>query len=386
MYYYGEICLKSLPVCVVFCKTGNNILIVQQTLSKNEMISLFHLLFLFSLILCFFLLISTPIVYTIRPTTENQIQQLDETTLIYSIIIPTFKEAENIPPLLDRIKNVLETNDLQTITELIFVDDHSEDLTKEIVQEYQVNSTFKVRLIDRIGKSGLSSAVVDGFKEARGKYLLCMDADLQHPPESIILLFNSLQENNCDFSIATRYPSRETLVKFNQPEGNFVNKNWSIFRKIVSAVAHSLSKPLFWKTNSIMTDPMSGFFALEKSLFDKANKIGINCLGFKISLELFIKSGTENNCEIPFQFGIRTKGESKLSTSTIIKYVQHLFSLYQYQFPLLFSTMIQFILILLIALMITVYYLFPARKVIERQIKRSNNKRRSLQQFSRAKL
>ena len=386
MYYYGEICLKSLPVCVVFCKTGNNILIVQQTLSKNEMISLFHLLFLFSLILCFFLLISTPIVYTIRPTTENQIQQLDETTLIYSIIIPTFKEAENIPPLLDRIKNVLETNDLQTITELIFVDDHSEDLTKEIVQEYQVNSTFKVRLIDRIGKSGLSSAVVDGFKEARGKYLLCMDADLQHPPESIILLFNSLQENNCDFSIATRYPSRETLVKFNEPEGNFVNKNWSIFRKIVSAVAHSLSKPLFWKTNSIMTDPMSGFFALEKSLFDKANKIGINCLGFKISLELFIKSGTENNCEIPFQFGIRTKGESKLSTSTIIKYVQHLFSLYQYQFPLLFSTMIQFILILLIALMITIYYLFPARKVIERQIKRSNNKRRSLQQFSRAKL
>ena len=359
---------------------------MQQTLSKNEMISLFHLLFLFSLILCFFLLISTPIVYTIRPTTENQIQQLDETTLIYSIIIPTFKEAENIPPLLDRIKNVLETNDLQTITELIFVDDHSEDLTKEIVQEYQVNSTFKVRLIDRIGKSGLSSAVVDGFKEARGKYLLCMDADLQHPPESIILLFNSLQENNCDFSIATRYPSRETLVKFNEPEGNFVNKNWSIFRKIVSAVAHSLSKPLFWKTNSIMTDPMSGFFALEKSLFDKANKIGINCLGFKISLELFIKSGTENNCEIPFQFGIRTKGESKLSTSTIIKYVQHLFSLYQYQFPLLFSTMIQFILILLIALMITVYYLFPARKVIERQIKRSNNKRRSLQQFSRAKL
>src|SRR3990167_754969 len=119
MYYYGEICLKSLPVCVVFCKTGNNILIVQQTLSKNEMISLFHLLFLFSLILCFFLLISTPIVYTIRPTTENQIQQLDEqeTTLIYSIIIPTFKEAENIPPLLDRIKNVLETNGLQTITE-----------------------------------------------------------------------------------------------------------------------------------------------------------------------------------------------------------------------------------------------------------------------------
>ncbi|MHA1708833.1 MAG: glycosyltransferase, partial [Candidatus Baldrarchaeia archaeon] len=103
---------------------------------------------------------------------------------LLSIIIPTYNERDNIPKLLARIHSVLHTIDY----EVIIVDDNSPDRTWEVAEK--LSSIYPVRVLRRINKRGLGSAVVDGFKIARGKVLGVMDADLQHPPEKILELLS----------------------------------------------------------------------------------------------------------------------------------------------------------------------------------------------------
>lgn len=234
-----------------------------------------------------------------------------------SIVVPTYKEAENIPVLAGRIFDALSGTNLAA--ELIFVDDNSQDGTIEAVEK--LAKTLPVRLITRTNERGLSSAVVRGFEGARHDTLLCMDADLSHPPESIPALINPVVRGEADFAIGSRYTA-----------GGTTQEDWGILRRLNSNVATALARPL-----TSARDPMAGFFCLPRETWNRACTAGLSPLGYKIGLEIMIKARCRRVVEIPIAFSDRLHGKSKLTLKQQIEYLRHLLRLYQFRWPLITS-------------------------------------------------
>lgn len=225
-----------------------------------------------------------------------------------SIIVPTFREADNIPHLLDRIDEVRRAHDL-TI-EVLFMDDDSQDGSIEAVAAAGYDWA---RMIVRTEDRGLSPAVIDGFKAAQYPVLVCMDCDLSHPPEVLPKLVLGLHSGQ-QMVIGSRYVP-----------GGSTDDDWGFFRWLNSFVATALARPL-----TIVRDPMSGLFALRKADFDAAR--GLNPVGYKVALELIVKCRFANIGEVPIHFTDRQYGESKMTLREQLKYVQHLRRLYMFRF------------------------------------------------------
>jgi len=221
----------------------------------------------------------------------------------FSIIIPTYNEKENLPLLAEKIFKVFKESSIDG--EVVVVDDNSPDGTGKIAEK--LKKKYKVQVLHRKAKLGLSSAVLDGIKIAKGDVIGVMDADGSHPPEEIPKFFDAI-ENGSDFAIGSRYK-----------KGGKIG-DWELKRKIVSKGAKLLAKPL---TN--ISDPLSGFFFFRKNLI---NGIELNPKGFKIGLEILVKSKHKKIVEIPHTFIVRRKGESKLKLVEYINYLHHLFFLY----------------------------------------------------------
>lgn len=228
-----------------------------------------------------------------------------------SIIVPTYREAPNLEPLVTRV--FAATSAVGVEAELILVDDDSGDGTESVVE--QLRADFPVRLVVRRGERGLSGAVLCGFAEARHDRFVVMDADLQHPPELIPQVLERLEVGDCEFVIATRYQSDSGM-----------DRSWSWLRRLNSLVATWLARPLV-----AVSDPMSGFFALRRDVWRRADRL--NPVGYKIALELLVKGGCRRPAEVPFHFAARVAGESKLSLREQLRYLQHLGRLYRYRFP-----------------------------------------------------
>eukprot|EP01137_Pigoraptor_chileana_P008615 Opistho-2@55706 len=156
-----------------------------------------------------------------------------------SIIVPTFKEAENVKMLCERIFSVCREAGISA--ELIIVDDNSEDGTDVAVSELAVE--YPVRLHTRRHARGLSSAVLLGFELAKYDTLVVMDADLSHPPETIPAIVQPILNGEVEFALGSRYT-----------EGGGT-KDWPLHRRIISYGATVLARPLV-----AVSDPMSGFF------------------------------------------------------------------------------------------------------------------------------
>ena len=109
-----------------------------------------------------------------------------------SIIVPTFNEEETIGEFLIKVKELKQ--ELKNF-ELIIVDD-SNDRTAEIAKVLMKKFKIKGKVFKRIGKRGKGSAIRDGLKLAKGKYIVLIDADLQYPLEKIPMLVEKLKE--CD--------------------------------------------------------------------------------------------------------------------------------------------------------------------------------------------
>ena len=236
-------------------------------------------------------------------------------SIVNSVIVPAYHEKLNIKPLTTRLFAALG-NEGSKNTELIFVDDNSNDGSVEEVEKLKKEG-YNIRIIVRTDERGLSSAVLKGFYEAKGEYLICMDADLQHPPESVPQLFDSLRSH--PFVFGTRYAP-----------GVGIDKDWPLYRRVISSTARAMAKPL-----TVASDPMSGFFGLQKKYLTEASDKDINKQGFKIALELLAKLPLPENQsigEIPFSFGVRTEGESKLSGKVMIQYLEQLKELYVFKF------------------------------------------------------
>jgi dolichol-phosphate mannosyltransferase len=221
-----------------------------------------------------------------------------------SIIIPTYKERENITPLVERIAGAMSGRDY----EIVFVDDDSRDGTDELVKS--LAGKYPVRVIVRKDEKGLASAVVHGIKHTEGDTIVVMDADLQHPPEVIPDLLDKIY-NGVDIAIASRYV----------PGGGC--EEWGLVRKIISAGAIVLAHLLLPGTRKVK-DPMSGFFTFKREVVANAR---LQPSGYKILLEVLMEGEFRNAAEVPYSFSNRYDGESKLNARQQIEYLRHLFSL-----------------------------------------------------------
>jgi len=221
---------------------------------------------------------------------------------LVSIIIPTYNEAENISELLERIDAVINSHYQY---EVIIVDDNSPDGTAKIAQKF--SEKFPVRVVIRQRRMGLASAVVEGFKHALGKYVVAMDADLQHPPEVIPSLVSKL-EKGYQVAIASRY------VK-----GGGVN-NFPYIRRIISRGATILSWILLPRTRGLK-DTMSGFFAIRREFILSETRLR----GYKLLLEILVRYCPTRVVEVPYIFQDRKRGKSKMSLKEIFNYIRDLY-------------------------------------------------------------
>ena len=246
--------------------------------------------------------------------------QLNPAAVCVSVVVPTYREAENLPELFQRVREAMVAAGISY--DIIVVDDNSRDGT-EAAAKAAVEAGHPVTLIVRTTERGLSSAVIAGFRAAQGEFIACMDADLSHPPEKLPELVDELRANRAEFVIGSRY------VK-----GAGTDETWGLFRWLNSKVATLLARP-FTKVK----DPMSGFFALSRQRF--AGATALNPVGYKIGLELLVKCGCRRVAEIPIHFADRKRGQSKLSLREQLNYVRHLKRLADYQFGW-FSKFVQF--------------------------------------------
>ena len=227
-----------------------------------------------------------------------------------SIIVPTYREADNIRPLVTRIRAALQhAGDY----EIVLVDDNSADGTEAAVGELQRDGV-PVRIIVRKDERGLSTAILRGFREARGDLLLCMDADMSHPPEAIPGMLDALAREKADLVVGSRYVP-----------GGSIEQGWGFYRWLNSQVALWLARPL-----SSVRDSGAGFFLLPKRVFAQARDL--NPIGYKMLLEISVKCHCHKIVELPIQFADRKFGQSKLSFREQLLYLLHLKRLYDYRF------------------------------------------------------
>ena len=219
---------------------------------------------------------------------------------IISIIIPTYNEYKNLPKLLDQLLN------LETIfeKEIIIVDDNSSDGTQNLARSYSQNDR-RIRLISRLGRSGLSSAIKEGCLCASGDLIVIMDADGQHEPNSIINGLEKFNNKNIDIIIGSRF-LEESIIK-----------GLSSKRESGSSIANFLARITLHSGYKKLTDYMTGFILLKRnSCIKYIEKIDVN--GFKFLYELLsLSKGKLKVIEIPLVFGFREFGKSKLDLAVI---------------------------------------------------------------------
>jgi dolichol-phosphate mannosyltransferase len=222
-----------------------------------------------------------------------------------SLVIPTYKEASVIQETLRRAAGVLQATGEEF--ELIVVDDASGDGTAELVEA--LNSELPVRVLRRPGRLGLATAVVDGWGIARGDVLGIMDADLQHPPETLGALVAALRAKNADLAVASRYVAGGGT------------SGWSWIRRLISWAGVRLGAAAVPWTLGDVKDFGSGMFLVRAAVIAG---VELKPLGIKTLLEVLAKGKYRTLVEIPYTFQGRARGESKLGARQHIEYLQHL--------------------------------------------------------------
>lgn len=226
-----------------------------------------------------------------------------------TVIIPTFKEEANIRNIITEVDAVFKRNNLNG--EILVIDDNSPDGTITIANEIKKTKP-NVNSIVRLADHGLSQSVAEGFDKASSDILVVIDADLSHPPALIPAMYHEIKEGY-DVVIGSRYM-----------DGGGIKK-WPLKRRIISLGATFLGRLLF----PDVTDPVSGFFAIKKSVVAHAS---LKPRGYKILLEVLGKGTWEKDKEIPFEFVDREIGSSKLKIITIVEYAQQVIDITLFSF------------------------------------------------------
>lgn len=218
-----------------------------------------------------------------------------------SIIVPTLNERDNVRELMSRLDRCLAGLDW----EIVFVDDDSRDGTVDLLRRLS-RADPRVRLLHRIGRRGLSSAVVEGILATTSPVIAVLDCDLQHDETLLPRMLERLLATNCDVVAASRYMQSGSVG------------DWAERRQLVSRVATGLAGLLL---RSELTDPMSGFFMIRRSAFDRVVR-RLSNQGYKILLDILLSApGGLRIEEVPYTFRSRTRGESKLDTVAVLDYL-----------------------------------------------------------------
>lgn len=212
-----------------------------------------------------------------------------------SIVIPTYNEKDNITELVGRLEKTLTG----IPHEIIFVDDDSPDGTVERIRNMKRKN---VKVIVRTNTRGLTGAVVEGVKNAKGEVIVVMDADLSHPPEKIPEMIRKIEEGH-DIVVASRLMQGGGVI------------DWPIQRRIISIGATLIAKTILGIRCS---DPMSGFFVIRKKIFERTQ---FRIKGYKILLNILKDNPAAKIYEIPYVFENRHKGKTKLGFGETMQYV-----------------------------------------------------------------
>ena len=264
----------------------------------------------------------------------------DKSLIDLSVVIPTYNESENILHLLGSVRGKIPSS---LSAEIIVVDDNSPDRTGELAESYsrtlknentwnydsishkhniQDDTTsmdngrnqFPVSVIHRDEKRGLVSAIMDGIRSSKGQYIIVMDADLSHSPDVIPRMVEELNNHDTDIVVASRYARGGSII------------GWPFKRRLISKGAVKIARYTL-RLNKQVTDPMSGFFALRRHIIDS---VKIDSAGYKILLEILVKSNDARVKEIPYTFTNRLAGKSKLDNAVIWDYIKAVYHLYRY--------------------------------------------------------
>jgi dolichol-phosphate mannosyltransferase len=219
---------------------------------------------------------------------------------VLTIVVPTFNERGNVAALVAALSSAAGGY----AWEMVFVDDDSPDGTWEEVARVAADDP-RVRCLRRVGRRGLSSAVVEGAMAANGRYIAVMDADFQHDEAILPKMLARLMAGNVDLVVGTRYAG-----------GGGVG-NWDRGRARMSGFATRAARMLIGHRTS---DPMSGFFMARREVFAGAI-YNLSNQGYKILLDLISSyPGELRIAEEPYQFRNRREGESKISAMVLAEF------------------------------------------------------------------
>ncbi|WP_232527969.1 glycosyltransferase [Microbacterium suaedae] len=211
-----------------------------------------------------------------------------------TVIIPTYNEVGNVAELVGRVEAALAGME----AEILFVDD-STDGTDDEARRVARTASVPVRVVHRDRPAGgLGGAVVEGFRRARSSLCIVMDGDLQHPPEMIPELARRLAADDVDLVCASRYADAGSATGLADAG-----------RRLVSRASTAITRAMFPLRLRNVTDPMTGFFAIDTSRIDLDD---LRPRGFKILLEIIVRT-TVRVAEVPFDFADRFAGDSKAS-------------------------------------------------------------------------
>ena len=217
-----------------------------------------------------------------------------------SVIVPTYNEAENIVEVIDRLRRALRGQS----HEIIVVDDDSPDGTWQRARRHAADDPG-VRVIRRIGRRGLASAVLDGMAAATGDALAVMDGDLQHDETVLPEMVVSVLDGDADVCVGIRTGDR----------GSFGDR--SRFRRWVTSAGAGLARRLLPRLRST-SDPLSGFFVVSRDLYEQAApRISRSLREYKVLWAFLARRGLTVS-EVGYHFRPRAGGETKLSGAVML--------------------------------------------------------------------
>ena len=238
------------------------------------------------------------------PFPENDLKTLAEAAQCIpqlSVIVPTFNERVNVTKLFEKLQNALTGVDW----EVIFVDDNSPDGTWDVVRRL-AGQDARVRCLRRVGRRGLSGACIEGILASSAPYVAVMDADLQHDETQLPKMLALLQDGQTELAVGSRYVEGGSADSFNKQRAG------------ASALATGISRRLLRVS---ISDPMSGFFMIRRDRFEQLAP-QLSTQGFKILLDIIATAhGSLRTVEIPYSFGSRLHGESKLDSMVVLDFL-----------------------------------------------------------------
>lgn len=231
-----------------------------------------------------------------------------------SIVVPTYNERTSLEVLFPRLDRV--AGQLQEHLEVIVVDDNSPDGTADLAGAYEPESSnMTVLVVKRGGKFGLASAVIEGWRAARGEVLGVMDADGSHDETILPEMVDSLLNGPAEVAVGSRYIAGGGMG------------DWPLFRQLISRVAVVLGSFL-----CPAKDVTSGYLLFRREVLEG---VSLDPIGFKIGLEVMVRGRYRVFTEVPYVFTDRQKGRSKLGSREVVAYLVQLSRLlaYRYRHP-----------------------------------------------------